>query len=298
MKGLLYVLVSAVMFATNAVWIKLAYGAGITLWQLLTLQSIIASCFLVAIAVVTNPASLKVSLKQLGQITVQGIVGMLLTGIFFTAALLYISAALSTVLLYTYPAMVAMVSALFLGKSLSLRHLFAIALTLAGTMLAVNIFTPDNMGELNRLGIGLAVAAALTYTFFNIYGEYILEKISPLTVTVYAQLSSTLVLVSFTLPAKVFASGITWEMVYLSFLLAILASVAPFFLVLKGIQLIGSNKASVVSTFELPATLMLAYFVLAEQILPVQLAGSALILSGIFLVKLQASPSPTKAKNL
>lgn len=285
-KGFIYVLVSAICFATNAVWIKLAYGAQMTLWQLLTLQSVISSIFLVLATAIFQPQAFRVARRQLAQISLQGIVGFLLTGILFTAALQYISAALTTVILYTYPALVAIFSALLLKKGFSLRHFLAVLLTLLGTVMAVNIFAPDAIGSIHWLGVALALGSALTYTFFNIYSEVIMTDVSPLSVSVYGQLTSTVVLLSFTTPWKLFPQGVSWDMFYLTFLLATVASVVPFFLVLKGIDIIGADKASVISTFELPATLFFAYFILREQILSVQLIGTALILTGIFVVKL------------
>ena len=43
--GFFYVLVSTVMFATNVIWGKMPYDAGISMWQILTLESLVAIFF-------------------------------------------------------------------------------------------------------------------------------------------------------------------------------------------------------------------------------------------------------------
>jgi drug/metabolite transporter (DMT)-like permease len=65
----------------------------------------------------------------------------------------------------------------------------------------------------------------------------------------------------------------------------------PAFLLARGIALIGSGPAAIVSTVGPVSTILLAYLVLHEAISPAEFLGTGLVLCGASLVASSAKPS-------
>jgi len=66
--------------------------------------------------------------------------------------------------------------------------------------------------------------------------------------------------------------------------MALLATVLPAFLLARGIALIGSGPAAIVSTVGPVSTILLAYLFLNEAISCAELVGTALVVVGATLV--------------
>ena len=77
------------------------------------------------------------------------------------------------------------------------------------------------------------------------------------------------------------SESIVWLM-----LNAIFASVIPVYFAYHSLQLIGSDKFSVISTIELPMTLVMAFLLLNERLTPIQLIGMSLVVGSIILLRL------------
>jgi len=72
-----------------------------------------------------------------------------------------------------------------------------------------------------------------------------------------------------------------------SFLMAIIATVAPAYLLSEGIRLVGAGNAAIIASIGPISTIMLAYIFLGERVSFIQLAGTAVVLAGILLITLR-----------
>ena len=73
--------------------------------------------------------------------------------------------------------------------------------------------------------------------------------------------------------------------VYLySFLMAIIGTVVPSYLVAAGIKRVGSDNAAIIGSVGPVSTIIQAYFFLQEPVHLLQLSGTALILVGILMI--------------
>jgi len=67
-------------------------------------------------------------------------------------------------------------------------------------------------------------------------------------------------------------------------IMAIFSTVMPSFLMNAGIQRIGAGSASIISSIGPIGTLILAFFLLGEAMTWTQLAGTFLVLVGVYVV--------------
>lgn len=276
------VLLSATCFALTSILMKIAYNIGLSPLQVLALQSWIASLLLFVYGLLFNRRIFHVSRRTFGILAFQGLVGSLGTSILYAYALLYLPVSVAILLLYLYPALVLGANAVIWHKKISIKEAGALLLTFTGTAVASGILSGVN--GISLFGILLGVASGVAYALFNLIGELALRDVSPLVAMSFAQWFSSLGLFlylwqgSLSIPwlsVRTWAIGIT---------LATIASMLPFYLILVGIKLIGSEKASILSTFELPMTFLLAAVFLHEFPQWNEWVGGSLVVTGIILL--------------
>ena len=81
-------------------------------------------------------------------------------------------------------------------------------------------------------------------------------------------------------PAVVSATGFAWLGG-----LAVVSTVGAIALFFAGLRRVGPTAASILSTLEPVVTVLLAFAVFGESLGPAQLAGGALVLSGVLVVR-------------
>ncbi|HRG07105.1 MAG TPA: DMT family transporter, partial [Cyclobacteriaceae bacterium] len=92
------------------------------------------------------------------------------------------------------------------------------------------------------------------------------------------------VLLHFFITSDVSLLGFSTPVYIYGFLMAVLSTVIPSYLVVAGIKRIGSDNAAIVGSVGPVSTIVMAYFFLAETVSGLQLLGTVLILAGVLMV--------------
>jgi len=288
-SGTALCLASGAAFGAMAVFGKLSYGEGATVGTLLSVRFSLAAVLFWAIVLARGGRR---ELRGLGPRSLAVGLGLgacayaLQSGCYF-AALQRIDASLLSLLLYTFPAMVA-ATAVALGRErLDARRLAALALALGGLVLVV---AGAGTGSLDPLGAALALAAAIVYTGYILVTDSVVARVRPL---VLCALVSTGAAVSLTAgsaalgqlrPADVTVAGWGWLAC-----LTVVCTVGAILLFFAGLQRVGPTTASILATVEPVVTVVLAFLVFGERLGAVQLAGGALVLSAVVVLNLRVA---------
>jgi drug/metabolite transporter (DMT)-like permease len=291
--GTLLCIGSAAGFGAMAVLGKLAYAGGATVGTLLAVRFAIAAAVFWALVVAAGGT--RAELRALGRrdVAVALVLGAggyaAQAGCFFTA-LERIDASLLSLLLYTFPAMVA-VAAIALGREhADPARLGALALASVGLVLVLASAKP---GALDPLGAGLALGAALIYTTYILVSQGIAGRISPtvLSALVCTGAAASLAAGSAALgelrPGDVTIAGWGWLAG-----LALVSTVAAVSLFFAGLKRVGPTTASILSTVEPVVTVVLAFIVFGELLGTLQLVGGGLVLAAVLVL---ASYRPREA---
>lgn len=287
MIGIGAVLLSAVCFGMTSILIKTAFNLDLSPLQILALQSWLASLLLFVYGLLFNHKMFTISKRNAVILLFQGLIGSLGTSMFYAYALLYLPVAVATLLLYLYPVLVLGAGVIFLHKKVGSMEKVALICTFLGTVLASGSFS--GFEGIPLVGVLLGIAAALAYAFFNVMGEIALQEVSPLTAMCYSQWFSSLGLI-FYLKGNILQ--ISWSnpnIWGIGIALATIASILPFYLIMFGIKKVGSDRASILSTFELPVTFIMAALILKEIPSLAQWAGGGFVLAGIILLNWRSS---------
>jgi DME family drug/metabolite transporter len=196
---------------------------------------------------------------------------------------------LSLLVFYLYPAFVALVSVVWLGERLDRIRWGALVMSLLGSALVVA--GAGTIGELDGLGIGLALLGGLGQTFYVLSARYGFARVpgaqaAIMTMAGAASLYVILALVfvgagTLLQPLAGFAS--TWPVL----LAGVLGAGVPTFLYITGIRRLGAPRAAILATFEPVVGVALAALLLAEQPGPLQLLGGMLIIGAGIVLQLR-----------
>ena len=168
--GMVLIAISAASFATLAIFGRLAYAINIDTYTLLFLRfgfSAILMGGLMFLRKEPLPQG-----KNLLLLAGMGAIGYVGQSFSYLTAIKYASAGLVALLLYLYPAIVAILSAFVLKEKINKTKIFAIAIALTGTALTVS---PEG-GK--PLGILLGIAAAFIYSIYIIVGTDVMKKVT------------------------------------------------------------------------------------------------------------------------
>jgi drug/metabolite transporter (DMT)-like permease len=197
-------------------------------------------------------------------------------------ALERIPATTTSLVFYVFPAIVAVLGALLLGRPLTPARVGALALALVGAALTVG-FAREG---LNATGVLLALGSALVVAVYLTLGEVALRGIAtlPATVVVLSGTAASLWIVLLATGGVALPPGRTgWALVAF---MATVSTALSIVAMLGSIARVGAGTTAIVSTFEPVVTAGLAAAFLHETLAARQYAGGALILSGVVLLRL------------
>jgi drug/metabolite transporter (DMT)-like permease len=287
MRGALLCLLSAAGFGTLGIFGTLASDAGASIAATLFVRfAIAAAVFAVVLRVSGGWARLRRLPRRVVAIGLGlGAVGYSLQSGLYFAAIDRLDVSIVALLLYTYPVFVTL-AALALGRAQpSLRT--AAALVIASTGLVL-VLLAAGTGAFDLPGALLALGAALTYTAYILVSDRILGDVDPFALALLVLTGAT---ASFTVAGLATGSldlGLSadaWLWLVLIALVSTVVAVSAFF---AGLRRVGPSEAAILSTFEPPVTVALAFLVLGERLTVPQLAGGALVLVAVVLLQLPA----------
>lgn len=281
-SGTLMVLASGVAFGAMAIFGKLAYDEGTSVGTLLPVRFVLAAAlFWVIVALRGGTGQLRgLTRRQLGLGLALGACGYAVQAGCYFLALERIDASMLTLLLYTFPAIVA-VAAVLLGRDRLDRRRVA-ALLLAGGGLALVVATAGT-GALDPAGVALGLGAAVTYSTYILVSESVVGGVRPVLLSALVCTGAAVSLTAGTAatgtfaPSAVTSAGWGWLAA-----LAIVSTVGAIALFFAGLERVGPTAASILSTVEPVVTVVLAVLVFGEVLGPWQVAGGLLVVAAVF----------------
>jgi drug/metabolite transporter (DMT)-like permease len=271
--GWILIAVSAVSFGLLGVLVKIGYSKGVDPFSTLAFRFAVGAALLVPVALIRRRPFPRG--RTLVLILLFGACGYVAHSLCFFYSLKYASAGLTSLLLYLYPALVALGGAAFFGERLGRGRLAALAVALIGTALAV---AP---GPGNRpLGIGLALACAFIYSSYILACSRVGRGEDPLNVATLVVSGAAVIYgaIALAIEAPLPPSPAAWAAVAGIGIFSTAVAIGAFF---AAMERIGPTSASIGSTLEPVVTVVLSAIVLHEGLSGLQLAGGTLILVAV-----------------
>lgn len=281
-------------FSAKAIFVKLAYLVppavdGLTHVDAITLLALrmafAAPAF--GIAALKTKSAGALSGRQWAALVVVGLAGYYGASIFDFWGLMFISAGLERLILFTYPTLTVLLGVVFFAKRLTGREIFALVLTYAGIAAA---FAHDlNLAADTRTvwtGAALVFASSLSYAVYLSGGGQLIARLGSGRFTALAMAVATAATFLHYLVARpwdeVFRQP--WPIYALAAGMALISTVIPVFMQSAAIKAIGAGRASMVGMIGPLATILLGWLLLDETVSAWQLGGSAFVILGVLLI--------------
>jgi len=273
---------------------KLAFDDGATAGTLLAARFAIAAVVLWCMMLVKGSLSQvrTAAPRDLAIALGLGACGYALQAGCYFVALEHLDASLLSLVLYTFPGIVT-VAAVALGRErLDRRRVLALGLVSTGLVLILGTAGASNV---NGVGVLLGLGAAFTYSAYILISDGVARRMPAL---VLATLVCTGAAFSLTVgsalagqlrPGAVTLAGWGWLAC-----IALVSTVAAITLFFAGLSRVGPTSASILSTFEPVVTVVFAAAVLAEHLAPIQLAGGALVLTAVLVLRVGSRRQATQ----
>lgn len=282
--GLAIAIGGAILFSTKAVVAKLMYRYHLDAVTVIAFRMLFSLPVFAVIAVWKMRTDAPLSTGDRWRIVAMGLVGYYLSSFLDFLGLQYISVGLERLILFLTPTFVLLISTLFLHHHISRRQWLALAISYAGIVL---VFLHDLKGGGADVALGstLVLGSAMAYAAYLLLSGEMVQRLGSLRLVSYAMCVSSVACIGqfFILrPAQMLVQPLP---VYgLSLVNGIFCTVMPVFMTMMAVQRVGAGTASQAGMIGPVSTLFLGALVLSEPVTNWQLAGTGLVLAGIYLL--------------
>ncbi|MDO9583302.1 MAG: DMT family transporter [Desulfomicrobium sp.] len=296
-QGYSAALASAIFLSTTAIFIRhLVVNFDMPSLILAFWRNAFVVAALLPVMLVVSPRLLRVPRVHLPFLAFFGLILAALNGL-WVISVANNGAAVATVMIYCSVAYTAILGWKFLGESLGAIKIAAIILCLGGCALISGALDASNW-QVNFLGVVAGLLTGLCYTAYSLMGRVTSERgISPWTTLLYIfafagfflfliNLTGGLVPGSATTMADMLWLGDRWEGWIVLALLGAIPTVGGYGFYNVSLTLMDASVANIIVSLEPFFTAIFAFFILGEILTPVQMLGSALLLSGVAAIKL------------
>lgn len=285
------VMLSAVCFSAKAIFAKLAYRYGADASTVLTLRMAFSLPFFAAAGVWTamRAEAKPLTMRERGRLLLLGSAGYYLASLLDFQGLQLISAGLERLILFLYPTLVILFNVASRSERLSARIGAALVLCYGGVLLVV--WNDRAVGGPNvALGSALVFGSALAYAGYLVFSQPLLLRHGSTRITSWTLVATAFcALLQFSVESRWSRLDQPLHVIALCLATALIATVLPAFLLSAGMKRLGTSRASLIATVGPVSTLLLAYWFLDEPLTLIQVAGSALVLLGVWMV---SAPQP------
>ena len=289
-QGILIALCGAVLFSTKAIFVKVAYrDTPVDALTLLALRMFFSVPFFLGAAAFSfnKTANVKFTGWQWFCVGAIGCLGYYVSSFLDFVGLKYVSAGIERLILFIYPTITLLMSAIIFNVKIKPLQWLALVITYFGLAIAffgeVDFSSPQNKNFI--FGSILIFICAFTYAGYIVGSGKLIPKVGASKFNSYAMSFACLgVLTHFFLLSDVSMFHLSATVYAYSFLMAIFATVIPSYLVTAAINRIGSDNAAIVGSVGPVSTILMAHIFLSEAITVWQLTGTACILVGVLII--------------
>lgn len=284
LKGVFLIALGATSYGMLATFVKMAYAEGFTTPEVTIAQFIYGTTGILLInafqkAQNKNQAT-KATPKTIAQLLLAG-TSLGMTSVFYYLAVKYIPVSIAIVLLMQTVWMGVVFEMILEKKIPSGKKIISMVVVLLGTALATNIIENQMVFDWRGILLGLLSAASFTTTMFT--ANRVGIGISSAQRSLYMLLGGAVIVFGFAIANQTgafhFEIFAKWGIV-----LALFGTIIPPLLFNAGFPLTGIGLGSIVSALELPVSVLMAYFLLNENVHGLQWLGIGLIILAIVIM--------------
>lgn len=289
-KGVLCGMLTAISYGTNPLFALPMLAAGIGVNSILFYRYFFAAALYGAFLLIIKKRSLRLRWREGATLLILALL-FSFSSIALFSSFEYIDAGISCTLLFVYPSLVALLSALFYGEKLSRDIVVAIIASGAGVALLAR--GDSELQPQAGLGICYALISALLYALYIVGVRHAkhLRRVRSDKLNFYIMLFGFLIYVinlDFCTKLQGLPSPFLWGC---ALLLALIPTIFSLETLTLAIKLIGPTRAAILGALEPLTAMVIGIALFGEQLSGRIAAGFALIIAGVLVVVARKQPA-------
>ena len=278
-KGIVYVIISAILFGITPIISSYTYQLGNNALSLTFYRNLFVLPILFLLTLKSGE-SIKLEKKLILKILPIGVIGVALTTLMLYSSYNYIGVGVATTVHFMYPVFVALICMIFFKDKLGIVKILILFLASIGVIFFLE---GDLSGQI--IGLILAIVSAITYAYYIVAIEKQgFKNINPYKLTFYFALCSSITMLIY----NIFAKDIVWNLspkaYFLVFIIAISTSFLAVMLLQLGIKELGASTASILCMFEPISSVLFGVIILGEKMTLNKIIGNVLIISAVLIL--------------
>ena len=279
------IMLSGILWGTIGLFVKVLDARGSTSEYTTFMRMFFAFLLLFAITLAKEgTASFRIGRNTLISCALLGFVSMSLNNLCYTNAVNRLGMSLAAAILYMAPIFTSIQSKLFFHEKVGRNKLIALAFNVIGCVLAATGGRLSLEG-VSVIGLLFGIGAAFAYSTQNIFGRLATDEASTFVVATYNFFFAAAFTLVVARPFSTIDDPFEPQLLIWGLLFGLIPTTIAYLLYFAGIQgLTETSKVPVFCSLELVVATVLGAVLFSENLPPVSLAGTALILISIMLM--------------
>ena len=280
------IVIGASFWGVIGVFSRQLNDRGLDSLQVTEVRCIVTAIALAVILLFYDRRLLKIDPKDLWMFFGSGVIGIISFNVLYFEAAKIVSLSMTSVLLYTAPFFVVIMSMFIFKEALTRQKAISLVLAFAGCLLISNII--GSSAGFNSKGFLLGLGSGIGYALYTIFSKFALKKYHPFTLTFYTFLVAGIVLIPFSDLPHMADVAINVDGALLWMLaLGLLITTLPYFLYNFGLKGLDAGVASVIAFIEPMVATIAGFLIYNEEPTVFNFLGIFSILAAVILLNIQ-----------
>lgn len=277
------VLAAAALWGVIGLWSRRLMAAGLSPLSIVAVRNFGGMVLLGLFFALRDRSVFRVERRHLKYFFGTGVVSVVLFTVCYFSCQRICSLAAASILLYTAPSFVVLLSAIVWREPVTGRKLAALALTFLGCALVCGVFSGGL--AVTPSGALLGLGAGFFYALYSVFGRCALARYGAMTVTMWTFLFAGPASLPLLRPAELAVFGLNPALLLTALALVVLSTAAPYLLYTWGLARIEPGRASIMASLEPVVASLAGVLAFGEPLNPAGAAGIACVLAGVYILR-------------
>lgn len=278
------ILLSAALWGIIGLWNRRLMAGGFSPTDIVVVRNFGGMVLLAVIFAVKDRSVFRVKREHLKYFFGTGVISVLLFTVCYFNCQKLCSLAVASVLLYTAPSFVVLLSALLWKEPVTKRKLLALALTLVGCALVCGLFSGSLTVTL--AGVLLGLGSGFFYALYSVFGRYALAHYDSMTVTVWTFVFAGPASLVLAPGSRTLGPALARPDMWLTAAgLVVFSSVLPYIFYTRGLSRVEAGQASIMASLEPVVAALAGILAFGEPVNAATVAGIICVLAGVAILR-------------
>ncbi len=278
--NIILVLLAGIGWGMIGIPVRALQQAGLSSFQVSATRCVLTAIALMVFLAIFKKDQLKINYKDLPIFLGTGILSITFFNVCYFFAISKASLSVAAILLYTAPAIVVFLSAIFLKQKITFKKIISVIVAFIGCAI---VCLAQGEISLSFIGVIAGLGSGLGYALYSIFGTFALKKYSALTTITYTFIVASVTFL-FANPKQVVVTVFSEnKLIAQTVFLTMVATLLPYLLYTLALSKIKAENAAVIASTE-PVCAALVGVVVFKEVLTIQvIIGLVFVLMAIVI---------------